>query len=104
MELTNNPPLFGGGSSISLRIDTPVFNSGWTQLVIYHYLSNGGPGSPITLNRASASFYNYTAYGTTWTWYIDTLTGLSWPNSQIFSNGQRNTAFSGTVAHTFRLG
>lgn len=101
-ELTNNPPLFGGGSSIILRILTPVFNSGWTSLTIYHYLSNGGPASPITLSRTSA-FYTYDTAQTTWSWNIDSITGLTYPNSQIFSNGSRNTAFTGTVAHTFSL-
>lgn len=102
VELTNNPPLFGGGSSIVLRIDTPVFNSGWSSLTIFHFLSSGGPSSPITLSRTSAS-YSYNASQTFWSWNIDSITGLNYPNSQIFSNGSRNTAFLGTVAHTFSL-
>lgn len=103
VELTNNPPLFGGGSTITLRIDKPVFNQGWTSLTIYHYLSSGGPSSPISLARTSAS-YTYNTQQTFWTWNIDSLTGLSWPNSQILSNGSRNTAFLGTSAHTFSIG
>tara|TARA_B100001094_G_C18100831_1_gene755642 strand:+ start:537 stop:1202 length:666 start_codon:yes stop_codon:yes gene_type:complete len=102
VELTNNPPMFGGSSSIILRIDTPVFNSGWTSLTIYHYLSSGGPSSPITLNRTSAN-YTYNTLQTFWSWSIDSLTGLSYPSSQILSNGSRNTAFIGTVAHTFSI-
>ena len=102
VELTNNPPLFGGGSTIVLRIDDPIFNSGWTSLTIYHYLSSGGPSSPITLSRTAAS-YSYNILQTFWTWNIDSITGLTYPNSQIFSNGSRNTAFTGTVAHTFSL-
>lgn len=102
VELTNNPPFAGGSSSIVLRINAPVFNSGWSQLTIYHYLSSGGPSSPITLARTSAN-YTYNSLQTSWIWSIDTLTGLTHPNSQIFSNGSRNTAFTGTVAHTFSL-
>ena len=102
VELTNNPPLFGGGSTITLRINTAVFNSGWSTLTIYHFLSNGGPPNPVVLSRASAT-YSYNPLQTFWSWNIDQTYGLTYPNSQILSNGSRNTAFLGTVAHTFSL-
>lgn len=101
-ELTQTPSLFGGTTSyIALRIGTPVFNSGWSSLVIYHSNSSGGPSSPVTLNRNTAT-YTYNATSTVWSWDMQVVTGLGYTANQILGH-PRNVAFTGTQAQTFSI-
>ena len=56
---------FGPGSSVYLYLDTPIFNSGWTDIKLYHPYNNFS--NPYTFPRTAAT-YSYNSTGTYYTW------------------------------------
>ena len=56
---------YGPGSSVYLYFDTPIFNSGWTDIKLYHPYNNFS--NPYTFPRTAAN-YSYNNNGTYYTW------------------------------------
>ena len=83
---------------ITLTIDTPVFNSGWTSLSLAHSYSNAS--NPYVMNRTDAT-YSYHSGGTSWAWAVS-LPGTYSYDSQLIGY-PRNTAWVGTQAQTFKI-
>ena len=83
---------YGPGSSVYLYFDTPIFNSGWTQIQLYHPYTNFS--NPYTFSRTAAT-YSYNNNGTYYTW-------SSYPTPM--SNNQHDNVLFGDPRYNYPPG